>query len=105
MPRFQLPTKPALTCAIILAILPASCATMTISVVPTDKVACKAFVPVYWSKRYTGHDHAEVKEHNAAWKSDCQKTTPKTDKMVSAKPTTFKDRWYEGVKIAATAFR
>jgi hypothetical protein len=74
--------------------------------VPTDKVACQSFVPVYWSKSDTDKTIAQVKEHNAAWKALCSlKATPKTDKLVSAKPTTFKDRWYEGVKMAATAFR
>lgn len=78
---------------------------MTVSAVPTDKVACAAFVPVYWSPGDTDKTIAQAREHNAAWKAICQKTTPKADKMVSAKPTTFKDRWYEGVKVAATAFR
>jgi hypothetical protein len=68
-------------------------------------VACQAFRPIYWSGKDTPATAAEVKEHNAAWKSICQKTTPKADKQVSAKPTTFKDRWYEGVKVAAYAFR
>ena len=88
-----------------LAIPLGSCATTTVSAVPTDKVACAAFRPIYWSGKDTPATAAEVKEHNAAWKAICQKTTPKSDKIVSAKPTTFKDRWYEGVKVAATAFR
>jgi hypothetical protein len=98
--------KPALTCAtLILAIPLASCATTTVSSVPTDKVFCGAARPIYWSANDTQKTVEQVKEHNAAWKSLCQKTTPKSDKIVSAKPTTFKDRWYEGVKVAATAFR
>lgn len=98
--------KRVLTCTtLILAIPLASCATTTASVAPTDKVACAAFKPIYWSGKDTPATAAEVKEHNAAWKSLCQKTTPKSDKIVSAKSTTFKDRWYEGVKTVATVFR
>jgi hypothetical protein len=106
MPRFQLPIKPALTCTMLTLAIPlGSCATTTASVAPTDKVACSAFRPIYWSGKDTPATAAEVKEHNAAWKAICQKTTPKSDKIVSAKPTTFKDRWHDGVKLAATAFR
>lgn len=112
MLQFQLPTRPALTCAILsLAILP-GCTTMTSSAVPTDKVACNVFAPVYWSKSDTDKTIAQVKEHNAAGKSICGwKAAPKlpasSDKpKLSAKSDiTFKDRWYEGVKVAAWAFR
>ena len=77
---------------------------MTASVAPTDKVACAAFKPIYWSGKDTPATAAEVKEHNAAWKSLCQ-TTPKADKQVSAKPTTFAGRWYGGEKLQVTAFK
>lgn len=86
-----------------LAILP-GCATMTSSAVPTDKVACNVFAPVYWSKSDTDKTIAQVKEHNAAGKAICGwKAAPKP----VAKPVglTFKDRWYEGVKVAASVFR
>jgi hypothetical protein len=63
-------------------------------------------VPVYWSKSDTDKTIAQVKEHNAAWKALCSlKATPKTDKLVSAKPTTLNDRWYGGEKLQVTAFR
>lgn len=79
---------------------------MTSSSVPTDKVACSSFLPVYWSKADTDKTIAQIKEHNAAFVAICGPvTTPKTDKKVSAKPTTFADRWYGGVKVVATAFR
>ena len=105
MLRFQLPTRPALICVTLSLITLTSCATMTTSVAPTDKVFCGAAQPIYWSKNDTDKTIAQVKEHNAAWKALCQKTTPKSDKQVSLKPTTFADRWYGGVKVTATAFR
>jgi hypothetical protein len=73
------------------------------SVAPTDKVACQAFRPIYWSGKDTPATAAEVKEHNAAWKAICQKAAPKPAQKSSG--VTFKERWYEGVKVAATAFR
>ena len=81
-----------------------SCATTTASNVPTDKVYCSVSQPIYWSKNDTDKTIAQVKEANAAWKAICQKT-PKADKLVSAKPVTFKDRWYGGEKLQVTAFR
>ena len=46
------------------------------------------------------------KEANAAYTAICGPvSTPKTDKKASVKPTTFTDRWYEGVKVVATALR
>jgi hypothetical protein len=79
---------------------------MTASSVPTDKVACTSFLPVYWSKSDTNKTIAQIKEHNAAFVAICGPVaTPKTDKKASAKPTTFADRWYGGVKVVATAFR
>lgn len=105
MPPLLLLTKPVLICAILSPVTLTACATTTVSSAPTDKVACQSFVPVYWSKNDTDKTIAQAKEHNAAWKALCQKTAPKSDKVVSAKPVTFKDRWYEGVKVVATAFR
>jgi hypothetical protein len=64
-------------------------------------VACAAFKPIYWSGKDTPATAAEVKEHNAAWKAICQKAA----KPAKAAGVTFKDRWYEGVKVAATVFR
>jgi hypothetical protein len=92
-----------LTCTtLILAIPLGSCATTTVSAVPTDKVACQAFRPIYWSGKDTPATAAEVKEHNAAWKAICQKETKQPAKSSG---TTFKDRWYGGVKTYATVFR
>ena len=104
MTRYPSLTRPVLTCAILSLVTLTSCATTTVSAVPTDKVYCAVAQPIYWSKNDTDKTIAQVKEANAAWKAICQ-TTPKADKVVSAKPTTFNDRWYEGVKVAATAFR
>ncbi|WP_334362433.1 hypothetical protein [Bradyrhizobium sp. AZCC 1578] len=71
-------------------------------------MACQAFKPIYWSGKDTQATAAEVKEHNAAWKAICQKPGAKSDKKVAAPKSagvTFKDRWHEGVKVVATAFR
>src|SRR3954471_8091560 len=101
MPRYQLPTRPALTCmTLILAIPLASCATTIPSVAPTDKVACASFKPIYWSGKDTPATAAEVKEHNAAWKAICAAKAVKKSEAV-----TFKDRWYGGEKLQVTAFR
>lgn len=102
MPRSQLPTKLGLTCAILILAIPlASCATTTDIAAPTDRVACQAFKPIYWSGKDTPATAAEVKEHNAAWKAICaaKVVQPK------AKGASFKDRWFEGVKIQLTAFQ
>lgn len=78
--------------------------TTTASSVPTDKVFCGAAQPIYWSAKDTEKTVAQIKEHNAAWKAICSKAADKKPPAKSA-GTTFKDRWYEGVKVAATAFR
>jgi hypothetical protein len=79
---------------------------MTDLSVPTDKVACQSFKPIYWSGKDTADTVAAVKEHNAAISSICPEYTKKP-KPAPAKSsgTTFKDRWYEGVRVAATVFR
>jgi len=105
MKQSRLPIKPAKLFALSLIAILSGCATTTTSVAPTDRVYCSIAAPIYWSKNDTDKTIAQVKEANAAWKSLCQKTTPKTDKIPSAKPVAFKDRWYEGVKLAATVFR
>lgn len=79
------------------------CATMIPSAAPTDKVYCSVAQPIYWSKNDTDKTIAAVKEANAAWKAICQ-STPRSDKLPSTKPTTFNNRWHEGVKVTATAF-
>ena len=38
-------------------------------------VACEAFQPISWSTRDTDPTIAQVKEHNAAYKSVCRGTT------------------------------
>lgn len=103
MPQFQLPTRPARMCAIISLVTLSGCATTIHSAVPTDKVTCAAIQPVYWSKNDTDKTIAQIKEHNAAWASICKKPSP----AKPAKPvgTTFNDRWFEGFKVQATAFR
>jgi invasion protein IalB len=101
MTRSQQLTRLVLTCTTLTLAIPlGSCATTTVSAVPTDKVACQAFRPIYWSGKDTPATAAEVKEHNAAWKAICKKPEP-----VKAEPVTFKDRWYEGTKTVATVFR
>jgi hypothetical protein len=106
MPRLQPLTKLVPTCAILSLVTLTSCATMTASSVPTDKVACSSFLPIYWSKTDTDKTLAQIKEHNAAFVAICGPVaTPKANKKASAKPTTFADRWYGGVKVVATAFR
>jgi hypothetical protein len=69
-------------------------------------VACQAFKPIYWSGKDTAGTVAAVKEHNAAITSICPDYTkkPKTVQPKSS-GTTFKDRWHEGVRVAATVFR
>lgn len=100
MPQLQMLTRPARLCAIISFVTLTSCATPTILPVPTDKVATQAFRPIYWSKKDTDKTIAQIKEHNAAYKS----ITGKSDKL-RVKPMTFKDRWHEGVPLQVTAFR
>jgi hypothetical protein len=73
-----MPTKPLIAlrklgnwCGLPLsAILLSSCAT-TGSSVPTDRVACRSFEPIYWSGKDTPKTIAQVKEHNAAGKAVC----------------------------------
>ena len=77
---------------------------MTSSAVPTDKVACASFSPIYWARSDTDKTIAQIKEYNAAGKALCGWGTPRPTPAKSA-GTTFKDRWYEGVKVSATAFR
>lgn len=69
--------------------------------VPTDKVACQSFGPIYWSSKDTPATAAEVKEHNAAWRALC------VAKAAKPKPqgVLFKDRWYGGEPLQVTAFR
>jgi len=102
-PRSKPLTRLALTCMILTFAIPlASCATTTDIAVPTtDRVACQAFKPIYWSGKDTPATAAEVKEHNAAWKAICaaKAVQPK------AKGASFKDRWFDGVKIQLTAFQ
>lgn len=104
MPPLPPLTKLVPTCAILSLVTLTSCATMTVSAVPTDKVYCSASQPIYWSKSDTDKTIAQVKEHNAAFVAICGKPAPKPAPAKSA-GTTFKDRWYEGVKVVATAFR
>lgn len=68
--------------------------------VPTDKVTCTALKPVSWSRKDTDQTIQEIKEDNAAKRSICPSW-----KAQKSSGVTFKDRWYEGVKVAATAFR
>ncbi len=70
----------------------ASCATTTATAVPTDKVTCAAFKPIYWSGKDTSATAAEVKEHNAAWKALCKAPPVKAAKPKPAAPT-FAQRW------------
>lgn len=56
---------------LLLAIPQASCVTTMASNVPTDKVACASFQPIYWSGKDTTATVAAVKEHNAAGKAIC----------------------------------
>ena len=72
---------------------------MTASSVPTDKVVCQSFSGIYWSSKDTPKTVEQVKEHNAAWKALCMA------KAVKSSGVSFKDRWYEGIKIQLTAFR
>ena len=80
---------------------------MTKTAAPTsDKVTCTALRTLQWSRKDTDETIAGIKEDNAAKRAICPAwSKPKADKLVSAKPTTFRDRWYEGVKVSATAFR
>lgn len=71
-PRLNLRKRLAPPLAILLlGILQASCATTTASSVPTDRVACGSFEPIYWSAKDTPQTVAQVKEHNAAGKAIC----------------------------------
>lgn len=83
----------------------ASCATTTALSVPTDKVACQSFKPIYWSGKDTAGTVAAVKEHNAAITAICPGYTKPAKTTQKSTETTFKDRWYEGVKTVATVFR
>ena len=61
----------ALLFATMLSAILSGCVTTTGSVVPTDKVACGAFRPIYWSRKDTTETLVQVKEHNAAGKALC----------------------------------
>ena len=85
---------------------------MTASSAPkTDKVVCTAFGPNYWSPKDTDKSIAWAKEYNAAWTAICGKPQSSAKQFTARPPaaksagTTFKDRWYEGVKTYATVFR
>ncbi len=84
---------------------------MTKTAVPTDdKVTCTALRQLSWSRKDTDQTIAEIKEDNAAKRAICPKQSPAkqfTARTPAAKSagTTFKDRWHEGVKVVATAFR
>ena len=67
-------------------------------------MACASFSPIYWARSDTDKTIGQIKEYNAAGKALCGWGTPKPAAVKSV-GTTFKDRWYEGVKVAATAFR
>jgi hypothetical protein len=97
MPRLQPLTKPALMCAIISLVTLTGCAKTMVSSVPTDRVATQSFKPIYWSKKDTDKTIAQIKEHNAAYKS----ISKKSDKL----SLTFKERWFEGKPLQVTAFR
>ena len=77
----------------------------------TDKVACTAFDPFYWSPKDTDKSISWAKEYNAAYVAVCGKPQSPAKRQgastpaVSAAGTSFKDRWYEGVKTYATVFR
>ena len=78
---------------------------MTKTAVPTDdKVTCTALRQLSWSRKDTDQTIAEIKEDNAAKKAICPSWKTKKPPAKSA-GTTFKDRWHEGVKVVATAFR
>jgi hypothetical protein len=104
MPRLPTPIKPVRLFVLTSLVTLTSCATPTISVAPTDKVACASFAPVYWSKSDTDKTIAQAKEHNAVGKALCGWGAPKPAPAKSS-GVTFKDRWYEGVKTVATVFR
>ena len=79
---------------------------MTPIAAPTsDKVTCTALRPLSWSRKDTDQTIAEIKEDNAAKRAICpQWSTPKPA-PAKASGTTFKDRWFEGVKTYATVFK
>lgn len=65
-------TRLVLMLALLLLVIPqASCVTTTDLSVPTDRVACGAFQPIFWSGKDTPATVAAVKEHNAAGKAIC----------------------------------
>lgn len=73
-------------------------------------MACSAFGPIYWSAKDTDKTIAQVKEQNAAWKAVCSPSSPAKRSSVSTPAaksagTSFKDRWFEGVKTYATVFK
>jgi hypothetical protein len=70
---------------------------MTSSAEPTDKVACAAFAPVYWSKKDTDKTIAQIKEYNAAGKALCGWGKPPAPKPVAQAPT-FSQRWLSVLK-------
>lgn len=104
MQRFQPLIKPARLFVLSLLVILPSCATMTKTVVPTDKVTCTALRPLSWSRKDTDQTIAEIKEDNAAKKAICP-SWAKPKPPAKSVGITFRDRWYEGVKVAATAFR
>ncbi len=71
MPPLPQPMRRAPPLAIVLCAILTGCSTTTASSVPTDRVACGAFRPIYWSGRDTPATVAQVKEHNAAGKALC----------------------------------
>ena len=78
--------------------------TMKTAAPTSDKVTCTALRPLSWSRKDTDQTIAEIKEDNAAKKAICPGWV-KPKPPAKAAGVTFKDRWYEGVKVAATAFR
>jgi hypothetical protein len=69
---------------------------MTSSAAPTDKVACTAFAPLYWSRTDTDKTIAQIKEYNAAGKALCGWGKPPAPKPVQS--TTFSQRWLAVLK-------
>ena len=107
MPLLPPLIKPARLFVLSLLVILPGCSTMTKTAAPTsDKVTCTALRPLSWSRKDTDQTIAEIKEDNAAKKAICPSYT-RPAKVVQPKSSglTFKDRWYEGVKVAATAFR
>lgn len=80
---------------------------MTKTAVPTDdKVTCTALRQLSWSRKDTDQTIAEIKEDAAAKRAICPSwQTKKPKAAANSAGTTFKDRWHEGVKVVATAFR